>query len=288
MSEEPTEYSRQSALALRKLKLPFKINGSTSIRITLIFLASGIASLTLSIFTSSNVLALIGLGLTFWGAHFLFISPKRRVDGRLLYDTVIASYVTMDRIIADLGYKGKGHYIPPYPRDVYLPEHLEGLKNPAVFISAKEKFEFPSIEEMAENKFLLKNPKGALITPPGLGLLEQIENKLRIDYAKTDLNELTEMLPRFILENLDIAEDITMTNEASQIKLRIANSLYNNLYGNETKSKSVSLLGCPIASAVACVLAKATGKPVAIKTYKRSPDGFTVQIEYSIEQGQIK
>jgi hypothetical protein len=288
MSQDSAKNSRKAALALPKPKLSRPTNGSTSRIVTILFLTPGIVSLILSIYVESNTLALVGLGLAFWGALFLFISPKRLVDGGLLYDSVLASYSTLDRIITDFKYKGKGHHIPPYPKDVYLPEHLKGLKDPLVFIPAEDKLGFPSIEEIAESKFLLKNPKGILVSPPGLGFLYQIENKLQTSLSKTNLNELSEILPRSILENLNVAEDIEMTVEGDHVELRITNSVYKDLYRAESRSKSVSILGCPIASAVACIVAKVTGKPVAIQTYKKSPDGLIVQIQYIIEQDLTK
>lgn len=283
MSQDSVKDARRRAHILPKTGL--RIRGAASIKVCITFLIAGIVSLVLSVLAESNTIALIGLGLTFWGALFLFISPKRKVDGRLLYDSVLASYSTLDRIIADFKYKGKGYYLPPYPKDVYLPEHLKGLKDISVFISAEDKFDFPSIEEIAESKFLLKNPNGILIAPPGIGFLDQMERVTRVDFAKTSLDMVAEIVPRSILEHFDLAEDLTITVEGNQVKMLITDSLYHDLYAAENKSRSISILGCPIASTMACVLAKATGKPVAIQAYKKSPDGPIVQIQYRIEPG---
>ena len=149
-----------------------KIITAISARLRIILLGLGVVSLATSLFAESKVLALIGLGLIFWGALLMFLSPVRQVEASLLYSASIASYSTVDRIIADFQYKGKGYHIPSYPKDVYLPEHLKGLKDVIVFISAQDTTEMPPIEELAESKFLLKDSKGVLIAPPGLGLLE--------------------------------------------------------------------------------------------------------------------
>jgi hypothetical protein len=209
----------------------------------------------------------------------------RYVEGSLLNSTAVASYSTIDRITKDFKYTGKGYYIPPYPKDVYLPDHLKGLKDTVVFISAENDAVMPSIEEMAEGKFLVEKPKGILVAPPGLGLLTQIEKKLTIDSAKTGLSELCEVLPRVILENFGLAKDIAMTLEENQVNLKIIDSIYKNLYSAENNLKSISVLGCPIASAVACVLAKVSGKAVAIQKHKVSPDGLTIEVWYRIGQG---
>jgi len=44
--------------------------------------------------------------------------------------------------------------------------------------------------------------------------------------------------------------------------------LYESLYKTEHPYRSVSVLGCPVVSAVACALAKTTGKTVFIREQK--------------------
>ena len=57
------------------------------VKISIMFLVPGILSLAFSITSNSQVLAFIGLGLTFWGALFLFVRPLRYVEGSLLDST---------------------------------------------------------------------------------------------------------------------------------------------------------------------------------------------------------
>ncbi len=256
-----------------------------SARLWLVFLAIGGVSMALSLYAESQILALIGLGLIFWGALFLFLNPVRQVDARLLYSTSIASYSTVDRIMADFDYKGKGYHIPSYPKDVYLPEHLKGLKDVLVYISAQETTEMPSVEELAESKFLLKDSKGVLISPPGLGLLDEIESKLNVDLAKTGLSALCEMLPPLLLENFAVAKDVILVAKGKAVNLRLTDSVFKNLYGSAKHSKSVGILGCPLASAVACALAKSSGKPVIIQRYRVSLDGLTVEVQFNVVEG---
>ena len=279
--------SRAAKFAKRSedLKSTRRLGTAVSSRIGIAFLASGISSLVFSVYSESQILAFIGLGLTFWGVLFFLLTTLRYVEGSLLNSTAVASYSTIDRIIKDVKYTGKGYYIPPYPKDVYLPDHLKGLKDTVVFISAENDAVMPSIEEMAEGKFLVEKPKGMLVAPPGLGLLTQIEKEMNVDYTKIGLSELCEVLPRVILENFGLAKDIIMTLEENQVNLKILDSIYKNLYSAENNLKSISVLGCPIASTVACVLAKVSGKAVAIQKHKVSPDGLTIEVWYRIGQG---
>jgi len=254
-------------------------------KIGVAFIVPGVLSLVFSILKESQILAFIGLSLTFWGALFFFIKPERYVRGNLVDLTARSSYSTLDRMIKDLKCKGKGYYIPPYPKDVYLPEYLKGLKEMMVFISADSGSSMPSIEEMAKSKFFLKNPNGVCITPPGLGLLSQFEKELRADTSKIELDALLESLPQIITENLHLAKEVEMKTKKNQVYLRVYDSLYRNLYSKEEELKSVHFLGCPLTSAVACAIAKSTGRTVTIQKDKVSPDSQIVEVWYRLTEG---
>ena len=250
-------------------------------KIAIALLTPGIAALIFSILKESQILAFIGLSLTFWGTLFLFIKPIKYVRGNLLDSAATSTYLTVDRIIKDLKFKGKSYHIPPYPKDIYLPEHLKGLKEMIVFISADTKPGMPSIEEMAKSRFLLENPNGICISPPGLGILEQIEKELGEDIIKIDLETLIEILPSVITESLHLAREIEIKREKKGIYARIEDPIYKSLYSRERNLKSVHFLGCPLASAIACAIAKTTGKITTIQKNRVSPDAQTVEFWYN-------
>lgn len=152
-----------------------------------------------------------------------------------------------------------------------------------VFISAESDTTIPPVEEMAKGKFLLENSKGICVSPPGLGVLNQIEKELRRNITKLDVAELCGILPQLILEDLQLAKEVEMKPEDKQIYLRIQGSAYGNLY-TEKSLKSVRSLGCPLVSAIACAIAKTTGKPVTIQKGKFSPENQTVEIWYRIAE----
>ena len=267
------------------MSLKSGVSSSFSSRISVFFLISGILAILFSISTESQIFALIGLGLVFWGALFYLMKPEKLVEASLLYNTSMNTYLTTDRIINDLNYEGNGYYIPPYPQDVYLPEYLKGLKASVVFVSAKNDSEMPSIEEMAKGKFLSKNKKGVLLTPPGSGILTQIEDKSKVDFSKMDLDDLCDVLPTFIMQDLNLAKELTMNLEGDQVHLAMFDSLYKNFYSPNSNLKSVSFLGCPIASAIASAISKASGKPVIIQKQELSPDDLAVNVWFQVLQG---
>lgn len=260
------------------------LNPRSATRISIVFAVPGILSLIFSITTGSQVLAFIGLGLTFWGALFYLVRPITYVRGSLLSTTATTLYQTIDRIIRELNCKGKPIYVPPYPKEASLPEHLKGLKETITFIPADTNLTTPSIEEMATSKFLTKNPKGVILIPPGSSYLDQFEKLLRTDITKMNLEDLSTSLPQIILENFQLAKEIEIKTQNNQITLKTTDSIYKNLYHEETL-KSVRLLGDPLVSALACTIAKATGKQLTIQTLNTSPDAQTIEATLQLKEG---
>jgi len=154
-----------------------------------------------------------------------------------------------------------------------------------VFIPTIDDAQTPSIEEMAESKFLLKHPQGVLVISPGAGLLGKIENDFKIDFTNMDLSNLCEVLPRFILDNLGLAMEMDMDVQENLVYVKILGSIYKDLYSNEADLKSINIIGCPIISAVACALAKATGKSVTLQKLQVLPNG-QIEAQCNIIQGR--
>ncbi len=257
---------------------------TASAKIGVIFLVIGVLALALSVIKEIQVFAFIGLGLTFWGALFLVIAPKRYVESSALEAAVLANYQTVDRIIKTFN-QPSAHYTPPYPKKVPLPEHLKGLKDMIVFIADNNERATPDIQELSEGKFIMSNPPGVAISPPGIGLLTTIEDKTNTDFTKMNLEDLCETLPRLILENFGLADEIEITiQDPSTVKLKLINSVYKHLYSSNSNLQSIFILGCPILSATACAIAKTTGKPVIIQRQETSANGSILHATLKIEQ----
>ena len=249
-------------------------------KIGTVFIVIGVISLVFSIYSSSQILAFIGLGLTFWGALFLLSTPKSYIEERFLISTALPEYSNIDKIIKELRYVKKSYYIPAYPENDQVPEHLSGLTESVVFISASNVFVMPSLEDISKGKFLAAHKKGILLTPPGMGLLTQIKKEIKFPITKTDIAELCETLPRVILQNFTIAQDLTMKTEKENIHLVIKGSIFKNLYSNENNLDSILFLGCPLTSAIASLLALFTGKTITIKQTNITQGGSTIETTF--------
>ena len=255
-----------------------------SSRITVAFLITGIIALILSILYEAQSLALTGLGLVFFGALFSFVRPLRYVGGDLLNETSTSAYSTIDRIIKDFKYGGKAYYIPPIPETANLPTYLEGLRDIVVFIATDDKTSLPSVEDLSKGQFLIKKTKGILINPPGSGLIAYIEKQSQVDFTKMQYNELCDVLPRSIIENLNLGKSMELKCVENGFQLEMVDSLYANLY-SENSLVSLKLLGDPIVSAVACAIAKASSKTITINKQLFSSKGLTLQVWYEIIEG---
>jgi hypothetical protein len=262
------------------------LNQKPSKRIGIIFLAIGAFMLCVSFVASSTVLAFIGLGLTFWGGLFLFIRPVKFVRGIIIDSSLAGSYATIDRMLRDPDYKGKPIYIPPYLEEASVPKDLRGLKEITVFIPAEDIRTVPAVEERASKQFLVKNPKGICITPPGYGLTTLFEKEIKIEFTEIDLEQLCGTLPTIVVNNLELAREFEINREKDIIHIKIIDSVYKNLYSSEQDFKSIHSIGCPLTSAIACALAETTARAVIIVGDSVSSDSKTIEVWFQILEGE--
>jgi hypothetical protein len=243
-----------------------------------VLLLLGLASLLTSAFYSSYVLGFVGLGLTFWGALFLYIKPTKYVKLELLNAASSSSLDNIERILATIETGLKGIYLPP--------KNLLDYTSSLMFIPTRLNQPLPSSVETNPKELHSRNPVGLFmtpffITPPGLALSKLFEKELNRSFTETTLDELGTQLPK-LFEELQITKNLSLTSQANTITVEIRNHIFKDLI-EETKKleKTCLLVGSPIASAFACIFAKATGKPITIEREETTPEGTTT-IQYNI------
>ena len=239
-------------------------------------LGLGATALISSVMYSSSILSFIGLGLVFWGIIIKYITAEEYVKKTLLDATTLSTLTTLDGMLKELNYNTKAAYLPP--------KYLTDIESNKVYIPKHEKTKLPTPERiLQENKIFIKNPEGILLVPPGNELTKLFEKTLHKSLTKVDLAYLEQTIPKLLIEDLEIAEDIKIEIKNSIIHVTIENSIYKDICKETSKLSSVSRsLGCPITSAIACVLAKTTGKPVTIDKDQTSEDGKIINIEYQL------
>jgi hypothetical protein len=94
------------------------------------------------------------------------------------------------------------------------------------------------------------------------------------------MDQLRDSLPTIIVSNLELAKEVEINPENGLIHVKMVDSVYKDLYLSEPSYKSIHLIGCPLASAIACALAKTTAKPVTIAKDDVSFDLKTIEVWY--------
>ena len=249
----------------------FKINRV----IAYTMLTLGVISLAASAIYASSILTFIGLGLTFWGAVLLYITPSKHVRLELLGATASPALANIEKVIANMELDGKGIYLPP--------KYLRDFESSLIFIPEKADQTLPKPEEVDEQKLHSKNPKGIFLTPPGSALSKLFEKELGTTFTKTDINYIQNNLPKLLIEEMEIAENVEVKIENNIITIEITNHIFNEICQETRKlEKTHEKIGCPLCSAIACALAKATGKPITIQNEEQSQDGKTTKIQYAM------
>jgi len=210
--------------------------------------------------------------LTFWGAVLLFVRPQKYVRSDLMNSTALSSVKAVDRFIVRLGYTEKGVYLPTGSQDGAI-----------AFIPAQplRKGALPSVEEIESRP--IGGANGVAVVPPGLGLASLIEQRLGRRFGEFTLERLRDRLPKVLTEDLEITDDFEMQVEKNTITMKLTASIYTDFCGKLKDCKRVcSALGCPMCSAMACVLAETTRKPVIFQEDREEPDTRIMYSTYKI------
>jgi hypothetical protein len=237
------------------------------------YLTTGIGggSLLVAVVFSSTILAFIGLGLVFWGGILFFIRPGRYVRSDLMDSTAMSSLRTIDRVMTDLGYKEKGIYLP-----------AANPEKAVIFVPSEPLTKIPNASAI-EHQTFVTNPKGMIMIPPGRTLAGLIEKGLGGDLRKHTLQSLRDRLPKLLVEDLEVVQNFQMEIAGDIVRFRLIESIYRDFCSQLKSSTKVScMLGCPICSAMACVLTMTTGKPVSFEGDEYSADGRTLKATYRI------
>jgi hypothetical protein len=255
----------------------------------------GAIFLAASIVYDSSVITFIGLGLVFWGAILLYIRPEEYTRKTLLEATLSPPLTTLNQMIQEFGYEGDATYLPP--------RYFADPETTKLYISKIKDASLPTPgqTQLFENQPIGRAAQGLLIAPVGIQLSNLLEKSFGTSFIMTDLKKLQQNLPRLFIEGLEIAEDleIEMQNDMAEkkgddqasftqkkntmIHARITKPIYGNIFKEaENSAQSSTPRDCPIRSAIAIAITKATGKPVRITDTKNSEDGNTIEATYEI------
>ena len=256
--------------SVKKRRVPARLFDS-------ILIAMGTVILSLSIIYSSSILALIGLGLLFWGVTFTYITTSDYVKKILFDTTVAAQQATLNRILQKLEYRGD---------TIYLPPRFFNTANTYKAYIPKDKLKILPIADILPKQkpdFLIdyiKNPSAVLITPPGVELAILFEKTLKIDFAKLSLQDLQRRLPDLLIDDLEVTSYFDMQIEEDLARVQIDDSYFRYSNAETELSSLYFFFDSPLICAIACILAKTTGKLIIIERQKTETEPKVVTVKY--------
>jgi hypothetical protein len=236
----------------------------------------GFSIVVISFFYVSSFLAILGVAIIFWGAILRYITPIMQVPLTLLNASTHADASNIERVLVELDLKEKGVYLPP--------NSLKNMEYCVVFVPKNSQSDLPSLEE-GTKKLFSKQQNGIFVTPPGIGLSRVFERGLYSSFTKVDLRQLQKVLPRLLIEDLELVDNIEIQIQGEIFTATITGSLLNSVCIETDNQPCTHMqVGCLLSSALACVLAKVTEKPVTIQNETRMPKSKTTIITYRIEE----
>jgi hypothetical protein len=238
-----------------------RLSGTAGIGLALI--GAGGAAIGGSYFASSVVLTLAGLGLVFWGAIMLYISPQRFVPEKVVESMSISTTKSIDKLLVSLNYKGKTVFLHP--------KHLKGLSQGYVFIpfESKEQTMLPSDEALAEERLVYDNPRGIFMVAPSHGLVQLLEKEMDTNLATADMAYVKEQMPRLFVNNLRMVDSMLIEENHGFIRVKMGGEAAARTCKTVTNETTIgSHFGCPLCSSIGLVISKVTGKPVTIEENK--------------------
>jgi hypothetical protein len=274
---EPIQNLQRSDLQTQQLLTESQLMRKQRRTTTLVgcfLLGIGMAVLAVSIVFASTIAAFVGLGLSFWGALTFFIQPKNYIRSDLMNVTAISSLKTIDKMMLGMGYREKGVYIRAYDSDKAV-----------VFVPSEPFSMIPEIAGFEEDRTFLNDPAGLVVPPPGLALAALIEKKLAFKLKDCGIEALAEALPKVLVEDLEIVKDAEIEVRGNSVRFMLRDSIYADFCSEVRETSRRCGLGCPMCSALASLLAVATGKPVLYEEDKLSDDKRVTTSVYQLISG---
>ncbi len=241
----------------------------------LVLVAIGVILTALSVFYASSFLAILGVGIVFWGIILLYVTPVRHVPLRLLSVSAVSNSGTVERLLSEMDMTEKGYYLPP--------RYLKDFESSLVFIPEKPGQELPEPGAVDEEKLLSSKQDGLFLSPPGLDLCRLFEKELGVSFTRTDLSYFQQKLPKVLIEDMEMAENVEVQIQSGVVAVDVTGSVLDEVCQETDRQPRVhELVGCLLSSAIACALAKTTGEPVIIQKESRNPESKATHIEFQV------
>ncbi|MEJ2143097.1 MAG: hypothetical protein P8Y24_12225 [Gammaproteobacteria bacterium] len=219
--------------------------------------------------------ALVGLGMIFWGMIVGYISSGEYVKLEVLESTNLSYVETLNEIVQKLHPKETAVFLPS--------KYLSNSKSNMVYFTENKTIELQNIREKFRKTENNQGLKSRLMIAPGNQLLRLFEKTLGKNFADGDFSFFEINIPRLLINELEIAQNVTIKAKENIVKVKIKNLISSDFSREiDIDERLKHSVGSPLLSAVASALANATNNPTIIGNTKVYADENDVEIEYRL------
>jgi hypothetical protein len=233
-------------------------------RISNIIFIFGIILLATALDYNSRVTALIGTNLILIGAVLSYSRPKKFIRNEVLVNTLSNHSLLVSRLVVYMGYIGEPM--------LFSPRSLWGLHNVVTIIPKNTIGKNIQVNETNE---VYISEDFIQVPPSGIGLLKFIEHEFNINFTSLELINFGTKLDEILINGLDLVKKIEVNIAEDRVEVKLVKPISEAIIQDIIENNRIHY-GDPILNSIGCMLAKITGKKIAIKN-----------IDYDKFQGEV-
>ncbi|TAJ45311.1 hypothetical protein [Methanofollis fontis] len=247
-----------------------KLSGTNdTTRAALLLLGAAAAALILAALTgrgdlTSATLVLAGFGSFIAGVFLLTLSKDEPMDPEIAALLPVGGTVDVATLIADLGVQGDAQFLPP---------REDGSAMQVIPVSGRVPTDIP------EGTSYITGIEGdaVVIRPLCAPLLSYLKNYCSFE-VPSDPDRLCEAIAEVCADALEIADSVAASFDGENLVVDLKGfSLGAGCAAVRAASpRCCTMVGCPVCSLVACIMAEGTGRPARIAS--ASPAGSDLHI----------
>ncbi len=203
-----------------------------------------------------DTITIAGLGIAFVGLLYMTVSPAKYIRREIVDSMLISPLTSVEQFLTNLGVENHAIYTP-------TPDNTKKR----VFIPLRSDAKIPRNPPDNQVFHLSRGEENLVIHPPGGELSKLLEKELRSRVVGEETETKLSTISQLLVDGLELAEkaEIGMDGDNTFV-LTVKNPEYLDLVtlmGRETP-RVLEQIGCPVSSAIACLLADITKKNIAI------------------------
>lgn len=286
LQDQPSSYERRIKSILDEMEKVRAQNEKLERRISLLtrrksfiigsgLLVTSFFGLIFAYITKEILLEGMSIGAFFFGVSLLLLSSERYVKSDVAALATISPLLSLHAMLQQLGGRTPAVYLPP----------IQDEKIGKLFVpwESNEEISFPTFEEVSkENVFIPE--KGALLLPIGSQLLTLMEEELDVELIRGSLKNTLQIIQKTLTLKTGLSQRAEfIVHGPNQIELVLTGAAYSQICKESSNENNLcDLLGCPICSMIASLIAKTTGEPVIMEKSGYDLETDTTRINFQI------